>query len=598
MATAALLRRFYDNRFLNIKLNPYLFLMQNQLQTCLKAFFLLFCLFSGTASFAQIDAKINGRLVVVSNSNNNLVVKLQARAIDLTDPAKTLRLTSASFWFRYNDSIVSLAEQPVAATSAALMDGDYYYPNLANAYYTEKVVARQTKPDAIKPNSKFCLSHIVWEGWQTDAGGGYVFDGNGDVIPLANAEPVNSWTDISIVKLKILKTGTVKLKWNLIFLEDEILDDLSYAYQIDQFEDLITTVTYQTSALKIAAEGVGTSGDPYKISVKSTNTSEPYAGTAGFNVYYRSADATAATGTDKLSGAPFFWGNATIEDEAISSVSKDTVQYNRRLRYTSNDGTQAGDSWPALAAAAREALHVVFTPTAAGTSNGIKTYLETINSASFQNWDESDIHTVQVVNAYKLLGGPGGSNPLPVSLTEFSATLQKQNTVLLNWATASEKNSEAFEIERSANGREFTRIASVKGHGTTSGFNAYSTTDSNPLPGLSYYRLKQIDTDGGFTYSHIIAINRKSGANAQLPVIYPNPTTGNCALVLNLSQAENISFVLYDGLGKVVIQDTITVNAGQNILPVQTKGLPAGMYFLKLNGKAIQANLKIQKLTE
>ncbi len=554
-----------------------------------KALLLAISMFVFLAGNAQdiADATVQGRMVVVSSSNNSLVVKLQVKAIHDTNPAQTLMLTSASFWFRYNDSLVSLAEQPVAASSAALLNGDYFYPSLSNPYYSEKVVTRQTMLDNIKPDSKYCISHIVWEGWDDD--------GSGTMTP----HSINTWTDISVVKLKVLKTGTLKLKWDLVMLEEEILDEVAFSYKIGQFDDLVTTVTYQPEALNLAAAGDGTVADPYKVTVRSSNSAEPAAGTTGFYVYYRSADARAAIGTDKLNSTPFFWGNATIVDEPIANVSKDTVIYNRRLSYTSTDGTQSNDSWPALAAAAREALYVVFTPTTYGAANGIKTYLETINSASFKTWDESEVHTVAVNNAYKLLGSGsgGGSAPLPVSLVDFSATLQNRNTVLLNWATASEQNNAVFEVERSANGREFTRIASVKGNGTTATFHTYSATDPDPLTGISYYRLKQVDFDKKAGYSKVVLINNAGRAESlNISMVYPNPAKDQARLVFSLDREETLSLKFTDLLGRVVSTESLKAVAGVNTHSLgNLAALPAGVYILNLSGKGKHAAIKVVK---
>lgn len=558
------------------------------------------CMLISIAGNAQrvADATIEGKMEVLSSSNNTLIVKLQVKAIHDTDPFKTLRMTRASLWFRYNDTLVSLAEQPVPATSATLQDGDYYYPNFANAYYAKKKVERQPFADIIRPDSKYCISHIVWNGWDTLANGDFAENPDGTFIPLANAEVVNAWTDVSIIRLKILKSGTLKLNWKLDILEDEVLDEVGYSYKIGAFDDMITTVVHQPEALKLTSEGNGTASDPYKVLVRSTSSSEPFAGTAGFYVYYRSADASAATGTDILKTGSFAWGNATIIDEPIASVSKDTVRYNRRLTFISADGTQSNDSWPALASAAREALHIVFTPTTNGTANGIKTFLETINAQSFKTWDESESHMTAVENAYKLLNvSGGGTGPLPVSLVDFAANLQDRQTVNLNWATASELDNAGFEIERSANGKTFEKIGWVKGHGTTSGFHAYAATDNQALPGLSYYRLKQVDFSKKAAYSKVVTISNTGKAEGlQISKVYPNPTNGPATLVFSLNRPEALTLKITDLLGRVIGKEVLQAAAGINthtLAGVTT--LPAGVYILTLSGNGQNAAYKIVK---
>jgi len=110
---------------------------------------------------------------------------------------------------------------------------------------------------------------------------------------------------------------------------------------------------------------------------------------------------------------------------------------------------------------------------------------------------------------------------LPVEFLEFSARHSGQYN-LLNWATASETNNEGFEIERSFDGRNFESIGFVKGNGTTTLQENYSFEDFDlSVYGLYYYRLKQVDFDGRFSYSEIEVVEVKRSKEAVL--ITPNP---------------------------------------------------------------------------
>jgi hypothetical protein len=117
------------------------------------------------------------------------------------------------------------------------------------------------------------------------------------------------------------------------------------------------------------------------------------------------------------------------------------------------------------------------------------------------------------------------SAPLPVELTSFTATpVANQTAMRLAWATASEKNSQAFEVERSLDGRTFTRIGTVAAASTSSSAHTYGLLDAQLPAGaaLLYYRLRQVDLDGMFSYSpvHTVAL---TGAAAGL-ALYPRPT--------------------------------------------------------------------------
>jgi hypothetical protein len=111
--------------------------------------------------------------------------------------------------------------------------------------------------------------------------------------------------------------------------------------------------------------------------------------------------------------------------------------------------------------------------------------------------------------------GGGGVNPLPIELLEFSATANG-NQVDVFWTTASEINNERFEVERSSNAQSFTKIATLAGAGNSNTLLSYTATDLQPLIGVSYYRLKQIDYNGSFEYSEIVPVVFGGNATPQL----------------------------------------------------------------------------------
>jgi hypothetical protein len=95
---------------------------------------------------------------------------------------------------------------------------------------------------------------------------------------------------------------------------------------------------------------------------------------------------------------------------------------------------------------------------------------------------------------------------LPITLTEFKV-LNNNKSINIIWQTASEINNDYFSIERSSDGKNFNVLDIVKGNGNSNKINHYSTIDENPLPGLNYYRLKQTDYDGTFTFSEVKSVN-------------------------------------------------------------------------------------------
>jgi fibronectin-binding autotransporter adhesin len=130
--------------------------------------------------------------------------------------------------------------------------------------------------------------------------------------------------------------------------------------------------------------------------------------------------------------------------------------------------------------------------------------------------------TVSFQNAFspQTLATDDPTSTLPIELLDFNAVL-RGSAVDLNWSTASEVNNDFFTIERSADLEKFEEVRIVKGQGTKRTKTSYSSVDENPLSGRSYYRLRQTDLDGHYTFSDLKLIDNVT-TNARLS-IYPNP---------------------------------------------------------------------------
>lgn len=109
---------------------------------------------------------------------------------------------------------------------------------------------------------------------------------------------------------------------------------------------------------------------------------------------------------------------------------------------------------------------------------------------------------------------------LPVELVNFYAVAEKAIN-LLQWVTSSEENCDYFEIQRSPDGLQFYSIGKMTGNGTTKIRNEYTYKDQTPLPGISYYRLRQVDTDLKYTFSEVISVERE----INMASIFPNPVS-------------------------------------------------------------------------
>lgn len=168
----------------------------------------------------------------------------------------------------------------------------------------------------------------------------------------------------------------------------------------------------------------------------------------------------------------------------------------------------------------------------------------------------------------------GGQNPLPVELLTFDAKIKGEN-VALNWSTANEKNNSHFEIERSIDGINFEFIASqiAYGNGNSNTIQNYQSMDWNPIIGLSYYRLKQVDLSGSFKYSNIRSVQFEYYANLTLS---PNPA-GNTTSISISQKYKNGTVRIFDILGN--IQGEWEVTPSSNLISLE--GLKSGIYLVE-----------------
>jgi hypothetical protein len=139
---------------------------------------------------------------------------------------------------------------------------------------------------------------------------------------------------------------------------------------------------------------------------------------------------------------------------------------------------------------------------------------------------------------------------LPVELLDFSAQKIDQ-TVELNWETASERNSAGFALERSENSYDWKTIGYEESQGNSNGQQRYSYLDRDPLAENNYYRLKQIDLDGQYEYSSIRHVLFTTNNNSSLNV-YPNPSSGQFTISISNPDRKRAEVRLYTSTGSLI----------------------------------------------
>ncbi len=168
---------------------------------------------------------------------------------------------------------------------------------------------------------------------------------------------------------------------------------------------------------------------------------------------------------------------------------------------------------------------------------------------------------------------------VPVTISYFNAQA-KGKQVNISWSTSSEFNNDYFVVERSMNGRTFNALGMVKSAGKAGVSNNYQLTDSFPLTGINYYRLKQVDRDGSVKYSSIVAVNFSQNAPNAL-VLYPNPVSNHVQIKVNAAPG-NYSCKLIASDGRVVMNSTGDIKQINNEINQNLYKFKAGIYVLKI----------------
>jgi hypothetical protein len=169
---------------------------------------------------------------------------------------------------------------------------------------------------------------------------------------------------------------------------------------------------------------------------------------------------------------------------------------------------------------------------------------------------------------------------LPVVLQFFTASVLTEtgtNSVMLQWKTTEESNTDKFNVERSANAKDWQLVGSKHAAGESMKALSYQLKDQEPSDGINYYRIKMIDRDGTFAYSRIASVKLPESGNAA--IAYPNPSTEFIQLKnVNLTNISNVEVL--DIKGTAVYKSTKMLPEG-----ISVKQFKNGIYLLKVSYK-------------
>lgn len=207
-------------------------------------------------------------------------------------------------------------------------------------------------------------------------------------------------------------------------------------------------------------------------------------------------------------------------------------------------------------------------------SNPITSLLSIITSPS-----------VQICNTYFI------SQPiiLPIKLKSFSGILTRNNTVMLTWATTLELNNEKYEVERSIDGVNYTKLTSINSNGSGLIDRTYKYEDILFTKGTTaFYRLRQVDYDGKSTFSNVIYISDKTASVDEVYSLFPNPvtTSSNNTVQIKGIAASDMSY------SNIRIADmngrNITYRiTGANAIEINSSSAP-GIYMIRIKDKTLK----------
>ncbi len=187
-------------------------------------------------------------------------------------------------------------------------------------------------------------------------------------------------------------------------------------------------------------------------------------------------------------------------------------------------------------------------------------------------------------NDISVNGGAPCLSPLPVIWSSFNVSLSSINNVTnLNWGIENEINANHFEIERSLDGISFNSIGNV----TVTAQNKYQFVDENIQEGFNFYRIKQVDENGSFSFSKILNVYNRPKSKL---IVYPNPVSNLLNVLLPLD-ANRLS--IYSSVGTKLMEYDVHLKSSLNI---DVSHLAKGGYYIQVQSNNLKTIKEFNKL--
>ena len=274
-------------------------------------------------------------------------------------------------------------------------------------------------------------------------------------------------------------------------------------------------------------------------------------------------------------------------------------------------GSIENNSWYYFVATAGSASFPITSVTGCSSSSGIQAHVYSVTQSSIgccssftsvSNCFNPGTNTTGTVTATGLtvgqtyilmVDGNGGnvcnytianwsvSGVLPIELMTFVGRNEEDKNKI-QWATASEKNTSHFKLEKSKDGLNFESVLDVTAAGESQSPKYYTTFDMTPFEEITYYRLKLFYYNSSYDYSNIISVNNSNLTN-YISAARPNPTNGNIEFDVNMKQKGNISIELYNNTGVLINSSQQLLESGYKSLNLDLEKYDSGIYLLKVS---------------
>lgn len=217
------------------------------------------------------------------------------------------------------------------------------------------------------------------------------------------------------------------------------------------------------------------------------------------------------------------------------------------------------------------------------TANGIET--------SSEEWPGGYVLSASIDNFSTFFFANNVNTTLPLEFVLFSGKID-DNDILLNWETANEQQVSHFEVERSSDGNNFESAGTIN---QANAVHKYSFTDAGIISRgwpVVYYRIRQVDLDGSFTFSQVISLRAdlKPAVTA-----FPNPVKSRLNLSVTISSPEKLQIVVIDNAGRRLNQFNRDLSAGTTNIPLDLQRLANGVYYIEVKGEGINKRIKFLK---